>query len=248
VRSPAEPKVGKTKAFLYGAAWALGTGLVLGGTLLGLARVVATGEGWPGIRQEPLREAARLLAAGERERAAREYRHATELNPGDYALALSAGVGLTEAGDLSESASALLRAHRMRRDRADPLVALGWALLRSRRLEAAENAFNEGLRLDPRSARAHAGLGEIWLERDRFGEARAAFEASLAVDPRSAEVHNSLGIAFALMGRRAEAIAHFETAVALRPGSAYEANLLRARSEPPSPGAGSPAQGTRTAP
>jgi tetratricopeptide (TPR) repeat protein len=80
-------------------------------------------------------------------------------------------------------AGAALRAVPIARDEA--LYRLGDSLLHTDPglAAGAEWHFQEALRLNPRHARAHAGLAQVRAGRDRFEEAFAGFETAMRIDP-----------------------------------------------------------------
>ena len=90
-------------------------------------------------------------------------------------------------------------------------------------------AFEEALRLDPRYARAHAGLADAYVfasnlylpPDDAMGRAREAANRALAVDAELAEAHASLAaIRFYYEWDRAGAEAAYRRAIDLNPGYA----------------------------
>jgi adenylate cyclase len=101
--------------------------------------------------------------------------------------------------------------------------------------QLARQMFARAVELDPRYARAYAGIADcdsflflyyhedVGIERILDTSAKA-----LALDDRLAEAHASRGLALSLMHRRDEAMQEFEQAIALDPNS-FEAHYLYAR-------------------
>ena len=209
---------------------AFGAALLLFGAALtaGFARVARLDHALPGLAQDPLLEATRRAAAGEKAAARAEYMGAVVINQGDDSLLLQAGVGLRNAGHLADSEAALRRALAVR-PRAATYAQLGWTLMQSGRWDEAAGSFESALRLDAGDTTALAGMGEVWLTRDRYPEAAAAFERALASGPPTAGTLNSYGITLALGGRSAAAVDAFAAAARLSPTPEILGNLARAR-------------------
>ena len=101
--------------------------------------------------------------------------------------------------------------------------------------QLARQMFAKAVELDPRYARAYAGIADcdsflflyyhedVGIERILDTSAKA-----LALDDRLAEAHASRGLALSLMHRPDEAMQEFEQAIALDPNS-FEAHYLYAR-------------------
>jgi tetratricopeptide (TPR) repeat protein len=96
-------------------------------------------------------------------------------------------------------------------------VALGQALKAAERVDEAERAYLEAIRLDGTDPLARAGMGELKIAAGRPREAIREFELALARRPALVAAHLGLGNALAFMGRNEEALARYETALALRP-------------------------------
>ena len=96
-------------------------------------------------------------------------------------------------------------------------VALGQALKAEGRIEEAEQAYEQAIRLDGMNALARMGLGELKVATERPTQAAREFEMALRQRPSLLAAHLGLGNALALMGRNEEALGRYETALALRP-------------------------------
>jgi adenylate cyclase len=99
----------------------------------------------------------------------------------------------------------------------------------------ARRMFTKAVELDPRYARAYAGIADsesvlhVWYAAEVSIDNILAMSANaLELDPNLAEAHASRGLALQLGERRDEAIAEFERALALDP-NLYEANFFYAR-------------------
>jgi tetratricopeptide (TPR) repeat protein len=94
---------------------------------------------------------------------------------------------------------------------------LGMALLRLRRLDAAEDAFRRAVQRNPSDARACDGLAVVRLKRGEFEDAADWALTALEHDMSHAISHYHLGVALAHMDRPQEAIAAMETFARLAP-------------------------------
>ena len=74
------------------------------------------------------------------------------------------------------------------------LVNLSMAEARLGRLDEAETALREALRVQPLEASAHFNLGLLLAERQRPAEAQAALRRALELDPRNASAAYNLAV------------------------------------------------------
>ena len=96
-------------------------------------------------------------------------------------------------------------------------VVLGQALKAAERMEEAERAYAEAIRLDGMDPLARMGLGELKIACGRPRDAAREFELALERRPAMVAAHLGLGNALALAGRNEEAFERYEAALALRP-------------------------------
>ena len=96
-------------------------------------------------------------------------------------------------------------------------VALGQALKASDRMDEAERAYAEAIRLDGMDVLARMGLGELKIATGRASEAVREFELAMQRRPALVAAHLGLGNALALTGQNEEALKRYEAALALRP-------------------------------
>jgi adenylate cyclase len=99
----------------------------------------------------------------------------------------------------------------------------------------ARRMFANAVELDPRYARAYAGIADCDSFQFLYYREDAGIETildnsakALALDDKLAEAHASRGLALSLMHRYTEAMQEFEQAISLDPNS-YEAHYLYAR-------------------
>jgi TolB-like protein/DNA-binding winged helix-turn-helix (wHTH) protein/tetratricopeptide (TPR) repeat protein len=139
--------------------------------------------------------------------ARRDLERAIALNP-SYARAhqyLSSV--LTTMGRFDEAVKAARYAREL-----DPLsitenTTVGVRLYYARQFDAAIEAFERTLRINPDFAVAHWGLGETWRELQRHDEAIASLRRAVALSGNSAYMRAWLAHALASAGRRDEALA-----------------------------------------
>lgn len=101
---------------------------------------------------------------------------------------------------------------------------LGEALRRKGDLEAAIQAFQNALLLDPYFPKAHLGLANILAEQERHTLARNRFQFLIKLHPNFAPAYHYLGVMLTAVEQAKEAIPLLRKAIALQPGY-YEARF-----------------------
>ncbi|HYV39538.1 MAG TPA: tetratricopeptide repeat protein, partial [Gemmataceae bacterium] len=81
----------------------------------------------------------------------------------------------------------------------------------------AEAYYRQALRLNPKFAEAHNGLGNVLQSLERLDEAVAQIRQALQLKPDFAEAHNNLGNALLRQEKKDEAASHYREALRLRP-------------------------------
>ncbi|MET0066051.1 MAG: tetratricopeptide repeat protein [Candidatus Thiodiazotropha sp.] len=82
--------------------------------------------------------------------------------------------------------------------------------------EAAQQALETALALDPDNLRALNQLGVSQRMQGRFSEAQQAYSRALSIDPEYAQAHRNLGILYDLyLGKPGEALKHYQRYQAL---------------------------------
>jgi tetratricopeptide (TPR) repeat protein len=81
-----------------------------------------------------------------------------------------------------------------------------------------ETYYKKSIRLSPKMAAAHKGLGMVYMKREEFELAMRQFKKALDLDGRDVGLINSLGLAYVRMGKISEAIAKYQTALQIEPG------------------------------
>jgi tetratricopeptide (TPR) repeat protein len=96
-------------------------------------------------------------------------------------------------------------------------VTLGQAMKSAGRIEEAEHAYWQAIRLDGMNPMARAGLGELLIATGRAEEAIKEYELALRKDPAMVTAHLGLGHALACLERFEEALARYQQALSLSP-------------------------------
>jgi len=101
-----------------------------------------------------------------------------------------------------------------------------WRLRTPTGFEQARDAFEAGIAVDPRNARAHAGLADTLSLQEAFGllpavqalpRARESAERAVQLDPTLGEAHASLAFALWEQGDRERAMSEMERGLSLDP-------------------------------
>jgi tetratricopeptide (TPR) repeat protein len=168
-----------------------------------------------------------LRETGKPEAAAAHYRAALERVPHAGQVRRDLAVALALAGALDEAVSELRRSgSRLYRTRGQALGALGAALLKQGRTDAACAALEAARRDEPRRLSLANNLGLGLLQAGRAAEAEAQFRTVSAAAPEYGPAHGNLGICLARQGRAEEAHAELTRAAELCPADAdVQANL-----------------------
>lgn len=87
--------------------------------------------------------------------------------------------------------------------------------------EAGQSAYDKALSLNPRSAKAHIGLGTIALTRQENNKAIIHFQKAVGFAPGDDMAHLGLGIAFQGLDEAAEAVKWVEQALEINPISTF---------------------------
>jgi len=96
-------------------------------------------------------------------------------------------------------------------------VVLGHAYAQQGNFEAAVDALQRALRLNPAVADANSALGTIYLKQGRLAEAEAALRAELKAHPRDVKTRQTLATALDLLGRQDDALIELQAVLDSRP-------------------------------
>jgi tetratricopeptide (TPR) repeat protein len=111
---------------------------------------------------------------------------------------------------------------------ADPAVIFhqGQQALADGNLDSAESSFHRVLKIDPRSAAAHANLGVVAMRRKDWEQALAELHKAEKLDPRMAGVRLNIGLVEYHRANYPAAIAPLQSAVEAQPDSLQARYLL----------------------
>jgi tetratricopeptide (TPR) repeat protein len=90
---------------------------------------------------------------------------------------------------------------------------------------AAETAYREALKREPRFVPAHVNLADLKREQQREAEAEAVLRAALKALPNAPALHEALGLSLVRQGRKAEALREFAAASKAAPSEPRYAYL-----------------------
>jgi Flp pilus assembly protein TadD len=94
------------------------------------------------------------------------------------------------------------------------------------RMEEAERALRESIRLNSSNARAHYNLATLQYRQGRLAEALQSNEMAIRLEPNHAKARSSLGVIYTRIGRNEDAARELEEAVRLEPDYAEGRNNL----------------------
>jgi Flp pilus assembly protein TadD len=101
----------------------------------------------------------------------------------ELAFLLEAGVICREAKNLTVARDIFIGVRALLPGQELPEILLGTVDFQEGNFESAENHYQKALELNPRSALAHAHLGESWLFRKNKVAARTHLKTALTLDP-----------------------------------------------------------------
>jgi tetratricopeptide (TPR) repeat protein len=114
---------------------------------------------------------------------------------------------------IGESIKALAQSLDLDRSNDDAHKVLGRDLMIIGRFDAARLEFEQGARLNPKSAEMPYNLGKLFSIQDNWADARRKFEMALRLDPAYMEAHDGLGLALEALGDDAGAIVSYKRAI-----------------------------------
>ncbi|MEE8219654.1 MAG: tetratricopeptide repeat protein, partial [bacterium] len=73
------------------------------------------------------------------------------------------------------------------------------------KVEKAMEAFKRAVKINPRDAKAHYGLGYIYDEKGMLNEAIGEFKKAIEINPNEGRAHYNLGVIYEKKGMKEEA-------------------------------------------
>ena len=164
-----------------------------------------------------------LYNAGRYEAALEAYRRTSELQPDHAGTFTMLGTVEYVLGDVNQAIGNYEHAARLGSN-APAYANLGFAYFAAKRYTDALSAYQEALKLDPRSVLNNRNIGDVYDRLGRRQEARAAYQKAIAYGEQLLEVNQrdavtivDVGLSEARLGRRAQAQRHAAEAVAIAP-------------------------------
>ena len=102
-------------------------------------------------------------------------------------------------------------------EQADLCVKQGDAHIEAGEYDQAIVAYDEAIRLNPRSVGSYYGRGNAHLAQREYNLAIADYEAAIRLDPEFALAHNNRGLAYAEVGQHDQAMTDYDAAIRLDP-------------------------------
>ena len=99
------------------------------------------------------------------------------------------------------------------------LLAQGEQQWAAGQLDQAQESFEQALRSDPSSVKAHMKLGGLQLSRQQFGACIDTYQGAIGLDANNARAWLGLGFAYLHTGQDALAMAAFHQAVRADPST-----------------------------
>jgi tetratricopeptide (TPR) repeat protein len=141
----------------------------------------------------------------EYEKALEMYDHAADIAPRDPRGPREGGMRAARWGEIDWARPRLEEAAKRGANDVEMWHALGLLRVHARELEAAEEAYAAGLRLDPSAAECHLGLATVAVLRDDAARALSEYDAIVSLRPRFTPAYLGRAWALARLGRKAEA-------------------------------------------
>jgi tetratricopeptide (TPR) repeat protein len=93
----------------------------------------------------------------------------------------------------------------------------GDRLFQARKLEAAAEAYQQAIKLQPNNAKANAGLGFAYAAMGRYPQAVEAFKQAIRLQPDSPWAYGGLGTAYHMLRRYQESKDAYQQAIRRKP-------------------------------
>ncbi len=145
------------------------------------------------------------------------------LHGAKWAVAFIIPLGAMSFGKMYRAAPAVDRGRYVAADLPNSARAAfnyGAALQQNGRLDEAEKAYRDALRLDPNYVKVHINLAMTLIGKSKFDEAKTHYERALQLEPNSGEVRAGYAYLLERLGQPDEARAEYERALSVGPKSA----------------------------
>lgn len=110
----------------------------------------------------------------------------------------------------------------------ETLLAQGQSAIEEGNLSEAEKAFRDAINLDPGSADAQFGLGNVYIRQGQLAAAEAAYRAAVNSNPNMSSAHLNLGVVYYQMEQLSKAEEEFSAVLRLAPNDAQALYLMAA--------------------
>ena len=161
--------------------------------------------------------AAALVAQGQLDLAADEYRAALDAQPAYVAARFGLAGILAKQGQPAQAIEHYQAGLKLQPDAVDAWLALARLLSDASRSVEAVNAYQSALQQDPQRCVAWINLGVELAQQQRYGQAAASYRKALALDARAADAWFNLGKAEAAQGNDAKAQTAYCAALEIDP-------------------------------
>jgi tetratricopeptide (TPR) repeat protein len=167
-----------------------------------------------------------LALEGRNDEAAKQFREALRIDPGDFEARRNLGLALTHMGKADEALEVYAKIALPTPDSAPLHYDVGLALDRANRPVEAIEQYKRALQLDPTDGEARNNLGSALYRTGHVDEAIYQYILALGSKDDDARVHYNLGMALAMKGGVERAIAQYRAAIRLDPRYAEAHNNL----------------------
>ncbi len=161
------------------------------------------------------------LHAGKPVEAVRHLKQALKLQPSAVEVAFNLSKAYFAQAKWIEMAATLETVHSLWPDRASILIDMGYALEKAGNENAAIDAYQRALQLDPGAAQAHSNLGAVFTRIGHLAEAQAHLNHALTTHPTMATALMNLAMLHESANRPADALAAYDRLLEKEPEHVY---------------------------
>ena len=168
-------------------------------------------------REQIIREAFKLHAQGNIQKALKYYQYFLNQGHSDYRVFLNYGVILKDLGKLKEAELLYRKAIELKSDYAEAHSNLGSILAVNGKLKEAELSARKAIQFKPNFAMAYSNLGNILRDLGKLKEAELSQLKAIELNPTIADIHSNLGIILRDLGKLKEAELSQLKAIKIKP-------------------------------